>query len=90
MKRAVVTLAHPDHAGMLRALKVLLEAAPRHGWELRFVFPEPSPVAGAIGLPAERITYLPGIRGWRRVGTRLALPRTVAAPARLARGGGGR
>ena len=86
MKRAVVTLAHPDHAGMLRALKVLLEAAPRHGWELRFVFPEPSPVAGAIGLPAERITYLPGIRGWRRVGTRLALPRTVAALARLARG----
>ena len=46
MNRAVVTLAHPDHAGMLRALRVLDDAAPRHGWELRFV------LAGSNGLVA--------------------------------------
>ena len=39
MRRALVTLAHPQHAGMLRALRVLDDAAPAHGWELRYAFP---------------------------------------------------
>jgi glycosyltransferase involved in cell wall biosynthesis len=85
VKHAVVTLAHPDHAGMLRALKVLLEAGPRHGWELTLVFPEFTPVASAVGLPPDRILYLPGLRGWRRWGALALLPRTVASLVRLAR-----
>src|SRR5439155_892424 len=34
VKRAVVTLAHPAHAGMLRALGLLEQAAPAHGRHL--------------------------------------------------------
>ncbi len=86
MKRALVALAHPDHAGMLRTLKVLDAAAEEHGWELSFVLPAPDPLVSAIGLPSERVSYLPALRGWRRWRARLALPSTVLGLARLARG----
>ena len=85
MRRAIVTLGHPDHAGMLRALGVLDELAPRHGWELRFVLPAPHPLLREIGLPPERIAYLPAIRRWRSLAARLALPAAVLRLAWLAR-----
>ncbi len=86
MKRALVTLGHPDHAGMLRALRVLDDAAPRHGWELRFVLAGPHPQVAEEGLAAERVTYLPALRRWRAWPARLALPAAVLRLARLARG----
>jgi len=86
MKRALVTLGHPDHAGMLRALKVLDDAAPRHGWELRFVLAAPDPLVAAVGLPAERVSYLPALRRWRGWPARLAIPAAVLRLGRLARG----
>ena len=51
---------------MLRALKVLVDAAPRHGWELTLVLSAEIRWSRRIGLPPERIAYLPGLRGWRR------------------------
>src|SRR5205823_4861929 len=86
MKRALVTLGHPDHAGMLRALRMLDDAAPRHGWELRFVLAGPHPQVAEEGLAAERVTYLPALRRWRAWPARLALPAAVLRLARLARG----
>ena len=86
MKRALVTLGHPDHAGMLRALRILDDAAPRHGWELRFVLAGPHPQVAEEGLAAERVTYLPALRRWRAWPARLALPAAVLRLARLARG----
>jgi glycosyltransferase involved in cell wall biosynthesis len=86
MKRAVVTLGHPDHAGMLRALKILDDAAAARGWELRFVLAGPHPLVATEGLPVDRIAYLPALRRWRSVAARLALPATVLRLARLARG----
>ena len=86
MRRALVTLGHPDHAGMLRALKVLDDAAPRHGWELRFALAGPNPQVAAEGLAAERVSYLPALRRWRAWPARLALPLSVLRLALLARG----
>jgi glycosyltransferase involved in cell wall biosynthesis len=85
MKRALVALAHPDHAGMLRALRILDDAAARHGWALRFVLAGPHPLVAAEGLPAARVAYLPALRGWRRWRARATLPATVLRLARLAR-----
>jgi glycosyltransferase involved in cell wall biosynthesis len=75
VRTALVALGHPDHAGMLRALATLDDAAPRHGWSLRYVFAAPHDDVAAAGLPAARIAYLPALRGWRRwpAGPRLAL-----------------
>ncbi len=86
MKRALVTLGHPGHAGMLRALKVLDDAAATHGWSLHFVLSDPHPLVAGSGLPAARITYLPAVRRWRRWSSRLTLPRDVLRLARQARG----
>lgn len=84
-RRVLVTLGHPDHAGMLRALKVLDQAGARHGWELRYVFARPHPLVAEIGLPADRITYLPALRRWRAWPARLGLPLAVLRLAQLAR-----
>ena len=86
MKRALVVLGQSQHAGMLRAVKLLADAAPRHGWELGFVLAARNPLVEASGLPGERVTYLPALRGWRRWSARLALPATVIRLARRARG----
>jgi hypothetical protein len=86
VKRALVTLGHPEHAGMLRALKILDDAAPRHGWELRFVLAAPHPLVAEVGLPQERVAYLGALRRWRRWRTRMILPASVARLARLAKG----
>src|SRR4029077_206898 len=86
MKRALVTLGHPDHAGMLRALKVLDDAAPRHGWELRFALAGPHPQVEKEGLAPERVTSLPALRRWRAWPARLTLPLSALRLARLARG----
>ena len=72
VKRALVTLSHPDHAGMLRALEILVEAAPRHGWEMRIVLAAPDPARRGGRAAARRSSrYLPGLRGWRRLASRL-------------------
>jgi hypothetical protein len=34
---------------MLRALKILVEAAPRNGWEMRIVVAAPDPLVAASG-----------------------------------------
>lgn len=85
MKRALVTLAHPQHAGMLRALRVLDDAAGRHGWELRFAFPTATDLLATEGIAPARTAIVPGLAGWRRWRGRLALPATVAQLRRLAR-----
>jgi glycosyltransferase involved in cell wall biosynthesis len=86
MKRAVVTLGHPQHAGMVRALEILDRAAPAHGWRLDYVMPSrPDAVAGA-GLASDRITVLPGLGHWREPRGLLALPFTVSRLCRVARG----
>ncbi len=85
MRRALVTLAHPQHAGMLRALRVLDDAAPAHGWELRYAFPRLVPLLEEIGIPAGRTAVVPGLARWRRMGG-LAAPGDALRLARLARG----
>ena len=86
MRRAVVTLGHAGHAGMLRALKILDDAAPAHGWELRFVIAERDPLVAAEGLPPARTHYLPALHRWRRWTSRLTLPLDVWRLASIARG----
>jgi glycosyltransferase involved in cell wall biosynthesis len=70
---------------MLRALRVLDDAAPRHDWTLRYAFPARHPLLDEIGIPAERTTILPGLARWRRFAGALMLP-DVLRLARLARG----
>jgi glycosyltransferase involved in cell wall biosynthesis len=84
MRRALVTLAHPQHAGMLRALRVLDDAAGHHGWELRFAFPAPHPQLALEGIPAERTTIVRGLARWRRLAGMVVLPDVIRL-ARLAR-----
>ena len=86
MRRALVTLAHPEHVGMLRALGVLEGAAARHGWELSYALAAPTALAAATGLPPARTAIVPGLRHWRRMMRRLALPGTIAQLLRAARG----
>jgi glycosyltransferase involved in cell wall biosynthesis len=81
-----VTLAHPQHAGMLRALRVLADAAPRHGWELRYVVPRRHPLIESSGLSAAHVAVVPGLGRWRRGRERLRLPLTIARLVRAARG----
>jgi glycosyltransferase involved in cell wall biosynthesis len=70
---------------MLRALRILDDAAPRRGWEMHYVFPEHTALVDDTGLPRERVSIVPGIADWRRPLRRLALPATVTALARAAR-----
>src|SRR5438552_3207260 len=80
---------HPRAPGSRRHAarpRVLDDAAPRHGWELRFVLAGPHPQVAEEGLAAERVTYLPALRRWRAWPARLALPAAVLRLARLARG----
>lgn len=81
-RRGVVVLGHPGHAGMLRAARVLDEAAAAHGWALEFVLAEGRALADHVGLPRERTRYLPALAGSRHWTQRLL--RRVAA-GRLAR-----
>ena len=77
MKRAVAVLAHPDHAGMLRALRMLAEYGPAHGWTVELVVPEPHPLLADLGLPDAPATVVPGIGRWRRLDGRVRAPLTV-------------
>src|SRR5262249_44803998 len=86
LRRGIVTLGHADHAGMLRSLQILDDAAAAHGWGLRFVLARPRPLVARGGLPAGPIVFRPALRGWRRVAARLALPAALLRLARLARG----
>ncbi|TMA41732.1 MAG: glycosyltransferase, partial [Deltaproteobacteria bacterium] len=86
MRRAVVTLAHPAHAGMLRALGLLEQAAAAHGWTLDYVLAAPDPLVAAAGLPAGRVAYLSGLRRSRRWPARLRLLVAALGLARRARG----
>ena len=87
MKRLVVALAHPQHAGMWRALRVLADAAPARGWELRYLVPEWHDLIVATGIPAEHVAVVPMLGQWRRWSARLRLPATLRALTRAARGG---
>jgi glycosyltransferase involved in cell wall biosynthesis len=71
---------------MLRALKILDDAAPAHGWELSYVLSGRDPLVAAEGLPPARTHYLPALNRWRRWSARLTLPIDVARLARVARG----
>lgn len=84
MRTAVAVLAHPQHAGMLRALAVLDGAAPRHGWQLRFVVAGPHPLVDSL-LPAARTTVVPGLGSWRSWRGRLFRRRIVGELSRIAR-----
>jgi glycosyltransferase involved in cell wall biosynthesis len=86
MKRLVVTLAHPQHAGMLRALRVIADAAPAYGWELRYVVPAWNDLVASTGIPREHVTIVPGLGRWRRWTERLRLPLTLARLRRAMRG----
>lgn len=86
MKRLFVTLAHPQHAGMLRALRILADAAPAYGWELRYAVPAWHDLIGASGLPRDHVTIVPGLGRWRRWSERGRLPMTLARLCRAARG----
>jgi len=66
MRRVVATLAHPEHAGMLRALKVLHDAAPSRGWSMDYVMPSCPPLVAEVGLPPEAVQVVPGLADWRR------------------------
>ena len=78
MKRLAVTLAHPQHAGMLRALRVSADAAPRYGWELRYAVPEWHDLITSTGIPRGHVAIVPGLGRWRRWDERLRLPLTLA------------
>jgi glycosyltransferase involved in cell wall biosynthesis len=86
MRRLAVTLAHPQHAGMLRALRVIADAAPDHGWELRYVLPAWHELVAQSGIPREHVAIVPGLGRWRRLGERLRAPLTAARLAAVARG----
>ncbi|MGH7895168.1 MAG: hypothetical protein ACREQL_10900, partial [Candidatus Binatia bacterium] len=66
MKRLFVTLAHPQHAGMWRALRVIADAAPAYGWELRYGVPASHELIRASGISPEHVTVVPGLGAWRR------------------------
>ena len=86
MKRLFVTLAHPQHAGMLRALRVIADAAPDHGWEMRYAVPVWHDLIASSGIPREHVRIVPGLGRWRRWTARAALPVTLARLCRAARG----
>jgi glycosyltransferase involved in cell wall biosynthesis len=86
VKRLFVTLAHPQHAGMLRALRAIADAAPAHGWELRYAVPAWHDLIAGAGIPREHVVIVPGLGRWRRWSARLALPATLARLVRAARG----
>jgi glycosyltransferase involved in cell wall biosynthesis len=86
MRRLFVTLAHPQHAGMWRALRVLADAAPAHGWEFRYAVPVWHDLIASTGIPREHVTVVPGLGRWRRWTERLRLPMTLVRLARAARG----
>src|SRR6185369_9755205 len=86
VKRLMVTLAHPQHAGMLRALRILADAAPTYGWELRYAMPSWHALVATIGIPREQVSVVPGLGGWRRSVERLRSPLTIARLCRAARG----
>src|SRR5437879_278358 len=71
---------------MLRALGLLDQAAAAHGWTLDYVLAAPDPLVAAVGLPAERVTYLGALRGWRRWPARVRLGLAALRLARRARG----
>lgn len=77
MKHAVAVLAHPDHAGMLRALTMLAEHGGTHGWSVELVVPERHPLLDELGWPQDATTIVPAIGSWRRFDGRLRLPLTV-------------
>ena len=86
MKRLAVTLAHPQHAGMLRALRVIADAAPAHGWELRYAVPGWNDLITDSGIAREHVTIVPGLGRWRRWSERLRLPLTLARLCAAVRG----
>lgn len=86
MKRALVTLGHPQHAGMVRALAVLDQAATSYGWSLAYAMPSRPPAVAGVALPEDRITVVPGLRHWREAAGLVTLPATVLRLCRLARG----
>jgi glycosyltransferase involved in cell wall biosynthesis len=86
MRRVVAALAHPQHAGMLRALKVLHDAAPGRGWTMDYVMPACPPLVTEIGLPPDAVRVIPGLADWRRWERVLRMPATLRALAEAVAG----
>lgn len=78
-RRVVAALAHPNHAGMLRALKVLHDAAPARGWSMDYVMPSCPPLVAEVGLPPEAVRVIRGLADWRRLRHVLRMPATLRA-----------
>jgi glycosyltransferase involved in cell wall biosynthesis len=84
LRRAVVLMAHPGHAGIMRGLGTLHAGARDFGWELCFVFPGADPQVTAAGLGGQAC-YVTGLHRWRQLAGRLRLPLIVGALARAVR-----
>jgi glycosyltransferase involved in cell wall biosynthesis len=80
-RRALVLMAHPGHAGIMRSLAALDRGAAASGWELSFAFPRADPVIQATRLD-RRACYVPAFNRWRRLGGRVRLPLVLAALVR--------
>lgn len=82
-RRALALLAHPGHAGMLRALAALEGGAARRGWQLRYVLPAPPQEVAGAELPAERTVVVPALGRWRTARGLLGRPGACLSLVRL-------
>jgi len=86
MRRVLAVLGHPGHAGMLRALKVLHDAAPSRGWSMTYAMSACPPLVREVGLPESAVRVVPGIADWRRWQRILRMPGTLRDLDAAARG----
>jgi glycosyltransferase involved in cell wall biosynthesis len=71
---------------MWRALRILADAAPSYGWELRYAVPARHELIAATGIEPEHVQVVPGLGAWRRATERVRLPLTIGRLVAAARG----